>query len=229
VRRRVPDLTFAVDGAAAAPYAAVPTLAFTVRITNGTDEAVEAVSLQCQIRIEASRRTYSGEEKRGLADLFGAPERFGQTVRSFLWTHAATQVRGFTGSTSVDLPVACTFDFEVISTKYLHALETGEVPLLLLFSGTVFFRNDEGALQVSQISWDSEVSYRMPIAAWHGVMNMYYPNSAWLYLHRDAFERLYRFKTENGIPTWERVIERLLPDATEAPRVPRRSEEPTRA
>ena len=225
----MPDLRFAVDGAGAAPYAAVPTLAFTVRITNATDEPVEAVSLQCQIRIEASRRTYSAEEKRGLADLFGSPERFGETVRSFLWTHASTQVRGFTGSTSVDLPVACTFDFEVTSTKYLHALETGEVPLLLLFSGTVFFRNDEGALQVAQISWDSEVSYRMPIGAWRDVMNVYYPNAAWLYLHRDAFDRLYRFKMENGIPTWERVIERLLPDPSAVPRVPRRSEEPTRA
>ncbi len=225
----MPELSFAVDGATAAPYAAVPTLAFKVRITNATDEPVEAVSLQCQIRIEASRRTYGAEEKRDLADLFGSPERFRETVRSFLWTHAATQVRGFTGRTTVDLPVACTFDFEVISTKYLHALETGDVPLLLLFSGTVFFRNDEGALQVAQISWDSEVSYRMPIEAWQDVMRMYYPNSAWLYLQREAFERLYRFKVENGIPTWERVIERLLPDPMAAPQVPGRTGEPTRA
>ncbi len=224
----MPELGFAVDGAAATPYAAVPTLAFKVRITNTTDEPIEAVSLQCQIRIEAPRRTYGTEEKRNLADLFGAPERFRETVRSFLWTHAATHVRGFSGSTTVDLPVGCTFDFEVTSTKYLYALETGEVPLLMLFSGTVFFRNDEGALQVEQISWDSEVTYRLPVDAWQDVMRTYYPNSAWLYLHRDAFDRLYRFKVEQGIPTWERVVERLLPDPSPAARGPGRSEEPTR-
>jgi hypothetical protein len=42
------------------------------------------------------------------------------------------------------------------------------------------------------------------------MMDEYYPNSAWLSLRRDAFERLYEFKVRNGLPTWEQALERLL-------------------
>ena len=33
-------------------------------------------------------------------------------------------------STEVDLPVTCTYDFEVAAAKYLHALDDGEIPLV---------------------------------------------------------------------------------------------------
>jgi hypothetical protein len=42
------------------------------------------------------------------------------------------------------------------------------------------------------------------------MMSHYYPNSAWLNLHRDAFDRLHQYKIEHGIPTWEQALERLL-------------------
>ena len=47
-------------------------------------------------------------------------------------------VPGFTGSTELDLPVPLTYDMEIGATRYFAGLEDGEVPLLLLFSGTVF-------------------------------------------------------------------------------------------
>jgi hypothetical protein len=40
----------------------------------------------------------------------------------------------------------------------------------------------------------------------------HYPNSAWLYLQRDVFERLYEYKRRHGLPTWEQAIEQLLPE-----------------
>jgi hypothetical protein len=42
-------------------------------------------------------------------------------------------------------------------------------------------------------------------------MSSYYPNSAWLCLHKDAFDRLYQYKVRHGIATWEEVLERLVP------------------
>ena len=33
-----------------------------------------------------------------------------------------TTVQGFTGSTEVDLALPCTYDFEVVGSRYLHAL-----------------------------------------------------------------------------------------------------------
>ncbi len=43
------------------------------------------------------------------------------------------------------------------------------------------------------------------------MMDHYYPNSAWLRLRRDAFERLHAYKRSHGLATWEEAIESLLP------------------
>jgi len=133
-----------------------------------------------------------------------------------LWTHASTVVTPFQGSALVELPVTCTFDFNVAATKYFAGLEDGEVPLIMLFSGTVFYEADEGALQVSQISWDKEAKYQLPVSVWQEMMNFYYPNSAWLSLRRDVFDRLNQYKMRRGIPTWEGALESLLPTVEEA-------------
>jgi hypothetical protein len=133
-------------------------------------------------------------------------------MKSMLWTHADTVVSPFTGETTVNLPVNCTFDFNIAATKYFAGLEGGEIPLLFLFSGTIFYQNEFGALQISQISWNKESNFSLPASIWHKMMEAYYPNSNWLRLERETFERLLAFKTKHGIPTWEQVLEKLLPE-----------------
>ena len=50
------------------------------------------------------------------------------------------------------------------------------------------------------------------------MMERYYPNTAWLCLRQDVFDRLYRYKSRRGLPTWEQALEGLLPPAEkEAP------------
>ena len=208
------DLTFNVEGVEQQPHSAAPLLVFKLRIAEAvTDEGpttIPAIALRCQIRIEPTRRRYAPSEQEQLLDLFGEPERWGQTLRSALWTHASVVVPPFTGSTVVDLPVPCSFDFNVAATKYFHALLDGEVPLCLLFSGTIFYTAEDGYLQVCQIPWEKEANFRLPVAVWKDMIDLYYPNSAWLCLGRDAFDKLYRFKSSEGIPTWEQAIETLL-------------------
>ena len=58
----------------------------------------------------------------------------------------ASFVPGFEGSTTVDLQVPCTFDFNVAATKYFEGLSDGDIPLRMMFSGTVFYADEEGAL-----------------------------------------------------------------------------------
>jgi hypothetical protein len=128
-----------------------------------------------------------------------------------LWTHTSIVVPRFTDSILVDLPVPCTFDFNLAVTKYFHALEDGEAPLSLLFSGTVFHEVVDAGLQVEQIPWDREATFRLPVRVWKEMMERYYPNSAWLCLRRDVFDRLYDYKLGLGVPTWEQALERLLP------------------
>jgi Family of unknown function (DUF6084) len=209
----MPDLSFAVEKAEAVPYAAAPLLAFKLRVSNRyAEEPIHTIALRCQIMIDPARRRYQSGDQERLRDLFGEPERWGQTVRPMLWTHASLVVTAFTGSQLVDLPVPCTFDFNIAATKYFAGLTEGEVPLNLLFSGTVFYANDEGALQVTQIPWDKEARYRLPVQVWQQMMELYYPNSAWLSLRKDVFDRLYRYKVRRGIPTWEQTLESILPD-----------------
>jgi uncharacterized protein DUF6084 len=206
------DLRFEILGAEPLPYAASPQLIFKLRVANVNEgETVQNIALRCQIQIESTRRRYSEEEQKRLRDLFGEPARWSQTLKTMLWTHSNVTVPPFTGSTTVDLPVECTFDFNAAATKYFAGLENGEVPLLLQFSGTVFYAGANGALQVGQISWSAESKYRLPVAVWQAMMEHYYPNSAWLRLRRDVFDRLYEYKVQRGIPTWEQTLESLLP------------------
>ena len=53
------------------------------------------------------------------------------------------------------------------------------------------------------------------VKVWKDLMDAYYPGIAWLCLERDAFDRLYQYKVERGIPTWEQALESLLRAAEE--------------
>jgi hypothetical protein len=212
----MPDLRLSVESAGAVQFAAAPLLSFKLHIANDfTEENILAVALRAQIQIEATRRQYTPEEQANLLDLFGSPDRWGQTLRSLLWTHASVVVPRFAGTTVADLQVPCTFDFNVAATKYFHGLSSGDLPLCFQFSGSVFYEGPDGGLQVCPISWDKEAKYRVPVKLWKEMMDEYYPNSAWLALHRDTFEKLYQFKVREGIPTWEEALERALAAANE--------------
>src|SRR5262249_18838252 len=118
------------------------------------------------------------------------------------------------------LPVPCSYDLNLAATKFFYGLDEGIVPLLFLFSGTIFYAGIDGRLQVQQISWNKECTYRMPIARWKEMMQEHYPNSAWLYLNRDVFERLCDFKRRSGSNTWDQAIECLLTLANDAAVLP---------
>jgi len=207
----MPDLRLTIEGVEVVAYAAAPLLAFKVRIGNEpADQIIHTVALRAQIQIETAHRKYEASEQARLQDLFGKPDRWGQTLRSMLWTHASVVVPRFKGSVLGDIPVPCTFDFNVAATKYFHGVISGDVPLCFQFSGTVFYQGEDEALQVAPISWDKEAKYRLPVKIWKDLMDAYYPNSAWLALQRDTFEKLYQFKVREGIPTWEEALERAL-------------------
>lgn len=208
----MPDLDFAIDGVEVVAYAAAPLLHFRLRVTNADPaESIHTVALRCQINIDATHRHYTADEERSLRDLFGDPDRWSQTLRTMLWTHANTVVKPFSGSTTVMLPVECTYDFNIAATKYFDGLETGEIPLLFLFSGTVFYQSDSAGLLAAPISWSREANFRLPVETWRKLMDTYYPNIAWLALRRDVFDRLNDYKMTHGIPTWEQALERILP------------------
>ena len=203
------DLTFRVDDVVAERYSAVPQLTARLQISETTGTTIHAIALRCQIRIEPQRRAYSTDESAGLADQFGTRDRWSQTLKPFLWMQCGTMVQGFDNSTMVDLPMPVTYDFDVAASKYLHALADGEVPLVFLFSGTVFTRGVSG-FGVEQISWTLEDSYRMPVSVWRDCMQMHFPNAGWLRLDHDTLAELTQYKAIHGLTTWDEVLGRLL-------------------
>lgn len=214
----MPDLYFEVVGVESAFKGITPLMQFVLDVRNRSAERIQSVILQAQIRIEPARRTYDDGEKERLVELFGAPERWGQTVRTMLWTHAGVTIPSFEDRTQAKLPVQVTFDLNVAAAKYFYGLEDGDIPLIFLFSGTVFYTAADGRLLMQRISWENECRFQMPVGTWQALMQAFYPNSSWIYLQRDVFESLYAFKRRNGLPTWEAAVYRLLEAArTEAP------------
>jgi hypothetical protein len=116
----------------------------------------------------------------------------------------------FTGTTVIGLDLPCSYDLEVTASRYFAALGDGEVPLELLFSGSVFFADADGALQTIRIALDTEVEYRLPVSAWREAIDRHFPGSAWLRLSRECHERLWSYKARHGFASWDDAIAALL-------------------
>ena len=211
------EVTFAVLEVAPEPYAVTPILMARVGVAAVGDEPIHAIALRCQVRIDPLRRPYSDAEADGLTDLFGPRERWAATQHTFLWQHCAVMVPGFSGATQVNLPLECTYDFEVASAKYLHALRDGSLPLQFLFSGTIFVQGAKG-FAVQQVPWDREDRYDMPVSIWRGLIAQHFPNTGWLRLSHDTIDALAAYRSSRGLLSFDNAIASLLPASTSGDR-----------
>jgi hypothetical protein len=125
-------------------------------------------------------------------------------------------VQGFTGVTEVSMPLECTYDFEVAASKYLHALRDGAIPLLFLFSGTVFVQGERG-FSVRQVSWECEAQHEMPVSEWNDLIRTHYPNAGWVRLGHDTVSALAAYKSARGMLDFEDAITTLLAEAPQRP------------
>ncbi len=208
------ELTFDCIGAHPDKYAVAPSMSLTLRIAETTGVKVDAIALRCQIRIEPTRRRYTDAEAERLNDLFGDTRRWAETLRPLQFTTVSVMVPGFAGSTEIDLPLMLSYDLEIGSVRYFAGLEAGEIPLLLLFSGTVF-STAEGRLQVQQVPWSKEASYRLPVSVWREAIDVHFPNSAWIRMSLQTLDELQQFKTRQALPTWDATLAALLAQAAD--------------
>jgi len=205
----VTAVTFAVHDVRPEPYAVTPMLAARVGIAAIGDDPVHTIALRAQVRIEPLRRGYTDEEAAGLLDLFGTRDRWGTTQHTFLWQHSSAMVPGFTGSTQVELPLACTYDVEVTATKFFDALHDGSIPLQFLFSGTVFIKG-QGGFTVMPVPWDREDHYDMPVSVWHDLIALHYPNTGWIRLHHNTIDALTEYKAKHALLGLDEAVTALL-------------------
>jgi hypothetical protein len=203
-----PQLDFAVEHVEPVPFAAAPTLGFRIRIESAGAE-IRSLALTAQIRIVSTVRSYTPGDQARLVELFGAPERWGQTLRSLLWTNAGVMVPAFRDRTTADLHVPCTYDYDVASTKYFEAIQEGDVPLEFLFAGTIFYAGERG-LQAAHVPWDREAQFALPVRVWREMMDRHFPGSHWMRLGNATFERLVDHRRRTGMPSWDAVVDQLL-------------------
>jgi uncharacterized protein DUF6084 len=208
------ELSFACLNVQPERYAAAPTLLFTLKVAGPAEQRVRAIALRCQIRIEPARRAYSDKEANRLLDLFDERGRWGDTLKPFQFANTSTTVASFTGSAEVDVTVPCSYDMEVAAGRYFHGLEDGEIPFILLFSGTVFGDGENG-MWIEQLPWHAEARYRMPVTVWREMMDIHFPGSGWLRLRRDTIDALAEFRATRISPTWDDAIIAALDAARE--------------
>jgi hypothetical protein len=207
----MPELTFAARGAEPVRTAAGPTIGLHLDVScNPPEQAIQSAVLHCQVQIEASQRQYDADEAKGLRDVFGEPEGWGRTLRPLLWANVMTTVPGFTGSTGITVAVPCTFDLNITASKYFHAIEGGTVPVSLFFSGLIFYRGSENLLQAAPIPWNTEAHFALAAGIWKECIDLHHPNTAWLELRRDVFQRLYEFKVRHGLANFDDAVERMM-------------------
>lgn len=199
-------VTFKISGASVKPHAASPTIRFDVHVASS--EPVEAMVLRAEIRIEPQWREYDPQEQLLLDDVFGAPERWGTTLRALSWADVPAVVTGFKGETQTRIDVPCTYDFDVTATRFFHALSDGDVPVRMLFSGAIFYTGARG-FWCERVPWSAEAAYRMPAGVWRDAMRSCYGTDAVLRVKAETLERLHRLRARDGALSWDALFERL--------------------
>lgn len=205
-----PQMTFEVLGAAHEPFAAQPTLRFEMGVSEPSDREIYAISLTAQINFDPARREYDAETRAALFEIFGAPERWPSTTRSFLWTHSTAMVHSFSGAITFGLEVPCTADLEVVASRYVSSLPDGDVPLTFHFTGRVLYKGVDRNVQVVHIPWDTSCQYRMPVAVWKAMIKHHHGESGFALLHNHTIQGLMDYKRARGLHSFDACVADLL-------------------
>ena len=205
------ELQFHVTGAEVQAHAAQPTILLSLAIEERNRRPLEGLALQCQLRIEPQGRGYAPEEAEQLVDLFGDVGRWAP-MHPLPWHEATLFAPAFTGRTELPLALPCSYDLEVSAGKYFGALVDGEIPLRLLFRGTLFARGP-GGLEMTPLPWDREATFRLPLALWRQAIDGHFPGAGWLRLRKETIGALLAFKGRHALPSWDGVIATLLSEA----------------
>jgi hypothetical protein len=208
-------LSLSVMNARPSAQTAAPGITFRLRIEAvGPGGGIHTLALRCQTRIEARQRRYTKDEHARLYELFGDISQWDRSLGGVTWAHSSLVVPSFDRQIDIDMPVQCTYDLEVASAKYLHAVRDGDVPLTFAFSGTIFKVTDTGRMSIEPVPWELVVSFRMPAQVWQSAMDQFFPGGGWLRLQRETIDRLQAFRGRHAVLTWDEAIGLLLSEET---------------
>jgi hypothetical protein len=202
------EIDFTVVGAEPVLASVSPAIELELEIKCST--RVAGALVRAQVRIEAAKRSYDSSETERLRILFGARRDWHRTLKSVLWTQIALPVPAFENTTRVPTSLPLCHDFSAAVTQYVQGLESGTLPLSIVFSGMVFVEAADGALRAEPISWASEARYELPLSVARAAIERHYAGSVPLWLEKDTVERLFAFRAQHGLTSFEGALDRLL-------------------
>ena len=203
---------FEVLGAEPVAHAAAPTLKFTLRVSDA--RPLHAIALSAQINIDPARRTYDDATRERLVELFGPPERWASTTRSFLWTQVGALVPALRGLGRVRArPSRARYDLELSAAKYFYSLPDGEIPLTFHFSRDDPVLRGRATCRSRWCPWSCSARYKLPVEDWKRMMALYYPGGGWVRLQTSTLDRLQERKASAGLPSFDACVAELLDDA----------------
>ena len=206
----IPQPEFAITSAAHLAFAAAPTMIFSATATDRSEQEIQSIALTAQVMIDPSRRGYDPETRERLAELFGPPASWTPSTQGLAWARVAAVIPGFSGSTSFALELPCTYDLEVAAAKYFYALQDGSVPLSFHFNGTIFYRGDDGRLQMTPVPWSASAQFGMPVSAWRAMITEHYPGGGWIRVSDETLAALNARRAERGLPSFDACVSELL-------------------
>jgi hypothetical protein len=204
-----PRLQFAVRDVDAATDSATPALRMTLGITVDPEVAILGLALNVDVRIAAERRRYGDAERARLRELFGRGGDWDRSIGPISWTRGTINVPAFERTVDANVLLPCGFEFDLVAVKYATALEDGVIPVDVLVTGTMFYRGGDRML-AGKLPWDTEISYRVDLAAWRRAVAAVFADTAWLRVDNALLVRLQGFRARHGLTTWDQTIEALL-------------------
>ena len=204
----MPDLGFKFEGAESAKFAASPQINFKLRLNNSDPYGSNSFR---RLAVSDSTRGYATPLYRGGAT---------KAARSVRRTRALEPDSAQSALDSRECECPSLSAGKLLSISRCHARSistwarrnifmgwaTDKCPSASCSAELFSMRAMASPLQVAPISWDKEARFNLPVKVWHDMMDSYYPNTAWIHLRRDVFERLYDYKVRHGIPTWEQAF-----------------------
>ena len=172
--RPMPELVFDCIDVRADPYAAGPTLVFSCASRRRPESA--STRSRCAASCGSSRRSAGTPPlRRGSSTTCSATPRAGRTRSSRCSSptcgDGAELHRRRRGRPSgARAPTTSRSPRPATSTR----CRQGDIPFLLLFSGTVFTRGETG-FSVAQVPWHKEATYRLPVTEWRAMMDAFLP------------------------------------------------------
>jgi Family of unknown function (DUF6084) len=208
----IPAPALEITGAAHVPFAAAPTMRFQALAREPDAIPIQSIALSVQVMIDPARRGYDPATRERLSELFGAPERWAPSTSGLVWARVSVTVPGFSAEAPFAIDVPCTYDLEVAAAKFFYALRDGGVPLSFHFNGNVFYRDGDGRLQMTPISWSTTARYEMAVTAWRAMIAEHYPGGGWVRVGDDTLERLHTLRAQRGLSSVDGLLQALLED-----------------